>query len=91
MTYVEKKAMDVLTTKMTEGGRIVIPAEIRKRLGFEIGETFSLEIDEDDSLRISSRSQALRRAQRLFRKYVPEGVSVVDEFIAERRKEAENE
>jgi AbrB family looped-hinge helix DNA binding protein len=91
MTYVEKKAMDVLTTKMTEGGRIVIPAEIRKRLGFEIGETFSLEIDEDDSLRISSRSQALRRAQRLFRKYVPEGVPVVDQFIAERRKEAENE
>ena len=91
MTYVEKKAMDVLTTKMTEGGRIVIPAEIRKKLGFEIGETFSLEIDKDDSVRISSRSQALRRAQRLFRKYVPEGVPVVDQFIAERRKEAENE
>lgn len=83
--------MDVLTTKMTEGGRIVIPAEIRKKLGFEIGETFSLEIDKDDSVRISSRSQALRRAQRLFRKYVPEGVPVVDQFIAERRKEAENE
>jgi len=83
--------MDILTTKMTEGGRIVIPAEIRKKLGFEIGETFSLEIDEDDSLRISSRSQALRRAQQLFRKYVPEGVSVVDEFIAERRREADNE
>ena len=76
---------------MTEGGRIVIPAEIRKKLGFEIGETFNLEIDKDDSVRISSRSQALRRAQNLFRKYVPEGISVVDEFLAERRKEADNE
>lgn len=83
--------MEIATTKMTEGGRIVIPAEIRKRLGFEVGETFNLEIDENDSLRVTSRTQALRRAQQLFRKYVPEGVSVVDEFIAERRREAENE
>ncbi len=83
--------MNIVTTKMTEGGRIVIPAEIRKRLGFEVGETFSLEIDEDQSLRVSSRTQALRRAQQLFRKHVPEGVSVVDDFIAERRREAENE
>ena len=83
--------MDIITTRMTEGGRIVIPAEIRKRLGFEIGETFNLEIDENESLRISSRVQSLRRAQQLFRRHVPEGVSVVDEFIAERRKEAESE
>lgn len=79
------------TTKMTQGGRIVIPADIRKRLGFEIGETFNLEIDENDSLRISSRNQMLRRAQELFREHVPKGTSVVDDFIAERRKEAENE
>lgn len=83
--------MALITTKMTEGGRIVIPAEIRNRLGFRVGETFSLEIDKDDSLRISSRNQALRRAQQLFRKHVPEGVSVVDGFIADRRKAADNE
>ena len=83
--------MGIVTTKMTEGGRIVIPAEIRKRLGLQIGETVSLEIDKDDSLRISTRNQALRRAQQLFRKHVPEGVSVVDEFIVDRRKEADNE
>ena len=66
--------------------------EIRKRLGFEIGETFSLEIDEDDSLPHFEPVQPLRRARDgLFRKYVPEGVAVVDQFIAERRKEAENE
>ena len=81
----------MITTKMTEGGRIVIPAEIRKRLGFEVGETFNLEVDEDDTLRVSSRTQSIRRAQQLFRKYVPEGVSVVDDFIAERRREAKNE
>ena len=83
--------MTIVTTKMTEGGRIVIPAEMRRRLGFKVGETFTLEIDKDDSIRISSREQSLRRAQELFRKHVPEGVSVVDEFIAERRTEAEGE
>jgi len=84
-------AMNTVTTKMTEGGRIVIPAEIRKRLGMQVGETFSLEIGKDDSLRILSRKQTLRRAQQLFRKHVPEGISVVDEFIADRRMEADSE
>lgn len=79
------------TTTMTGGGRIVIPAEIRKRLGLKSGERFNVEVDADDSLRITSRTQALRRAQQLFRQHVPEGTPVVDEFIAERRKEAENE
>lgn len=91
MAFGGNMAIDIATTKMTEGGRIVIPAEIRKRLGFEVGETFSLEIDENQSLRVSSRAQSLRRAQQLFRKHVPEGISVVDDFIAERRREAENE
>lgn len=76
---------------MTEGGRVVIPAEIRKRLGLKLGETFNVEIDDDDSVRLTSRTQSLRRAQQLFRKHVPEGTAVVDEFLAERRKEAENE
>lgn len=82
---------NTLTTKMAQGGRIVIPAEIRKQLGFEIGETFNIEIGEDNSLRIRSRDQMLRRAQELFRKHVPAGTPVVDDFIAERRKEAERE
>jgi AbrB family looped-hinge helix DNA binding protein len=79
------------TTTMTEGGRIVIPAEIRKRLGLKLGETFDVEIDDDDSVRLTSRTQSLRRAQQLFRTHVPEGTPVVDEFLAERRREAENE
>lgn len=83
--------LSMITTRITAGGRIVIPAEIRKRLGLEIGETVGLEIDRDDTLRISSRSRSLREAQELFRKHIPTGLSVVDDFIADRRKEAENE
>ena len=82
--------MQVVKTKVTQGGRIVIPAEMRKQLGIEIGETVNISI-EDGALQILTRRQALRRTQQLFRKYVPEGVSLVDELIADRRKEVANE
>lgn len=83
--------MTILTTKMTEGGRIVVPVEVRRRLGLKLGETVRIEIDEDDTVRLSTARQSVRRAQALFRKHVPEGVSLVDELIDDRRREAANE
>jgi hypothetical protein len=43
---------------------------------------------DDGELRLATRREAIKRAQRLLRQYVPEGVSLVDELIAERRREA---
>jgi AbrB family looped-hinge helix DNA binding protein len=83
--------MTVLTTKMTGVGRIVVPIEVRKRLGLQEGETIHIEIDDDDTVRLSTPKHAIRRAQQLFRKHVPKGTSVVDEFIEDRRREGENE
>ncbi len=80
----------IIRTKVTQGGRIVIPAEIRKQLGIEIGEDVNLRV-ENDTLHVLSRKSALRRIQKAVREVVPEGVSLVDELIAERRKEFENE
>jgi len=77
--------------RVAEGGRIVIPADIRKKAGIEIGETVNIEVDEDDSVRISTLRQDLRRAQEEFRKYVPEGLSLVDDLISDRRRDASNE
>jgi len=42
-------------------------------------------------LRRWSREEAVRQAQELVRQHVPEGVSLVDELIAERRTEAARE
>ena len=36
--------MDVVRTKVTQGGRIVIPADMRRRLGIEIGEDVSIKL-----------------------------------------------
>ena len=46
---------------------------------------------EEDEIRIISVPAGIKRAQAIARKYVPGGVSLVDELIAERRAEAARE
>jgi len=81
---------NIVRTKVTQGGRIVIPADMRRRLGIEIGEDVSITLD-GESLRILTQKESIKRAQALVRKFVPDGVSLVDELIADRRREAANE
>jgi AbrB family looped-hinge helix DNA binding protein len=82
--------MERQAVKIGPGGRIVIPAALRNKLGVKPGDTIWLEEDEG-TVRISTVREAIRRAQELVRQYVPEGVSLVDELIAERRAKAEHE
>jgi AbrB family looped-hinge helix DNA binding protein len=76
--------------RVNENGRVVIPAAFRKRLGIGIGDEVELRV-ENDELRISTLRRNLERAQRLIRKHVKPGVSLVDELIEERRQAARNE
>lgn len=71
-------------------GRILIPANIRKILGLCEGDQVSFRLD-DEGLRVETRQAALKRARDIIRKHVPDGVSLADELIADRRKEAANE
>ncbi|HQZ83556.1 MAG TPA: AbrB/MazE/SpoVT family DNA-binding domain-containing protein [Pyrinomonadaceae bacterium] len=80
----------IVRTKVTQGGRIVIPAGIRKRLGIKVGESVTLE-DNGSTVTISSSSAALRWLQESLKGTLPEGVSLADELIAERLKEAASE
>ncbi len=77
----------LIKTKVTEGGRIVIPANVRRALDMRVGEDVTLEIDRDE-LRIRTSHAALRRLQKMVRERVPAERSIVDEFLRERRKEA---
>ena len=72
------------------GGRVVIPAGFRRALGMKPGERLIVQ-RVGDELRIYTQREGIRRARELVRKYVPEGVSLVDELIAERRQEAARE
>lgn len=72
------------------GGRVVIPVEMRNGLGVVEGDTLLARLI-DGELRLISQRGALRKAQALVRQVVPEGVSLADELIAERRAEADRE
>ena len=76
--------------RVNENGRVVIPASFRKRLGIRVGDEVVLQI-QDDELRITTLKRSIERAQRLVRKHVKPGTSLVDELIAERREAARNE
>jgi AbrB family looped-hinge helix DNA binding protein len=76
--------------RINENGRVVIPASFRKRLGIRLGDEVVLQI-QDDELRITTLKRNIERAQRLVRKHVKQGTSLVDELIAERREAAHDE
>ena len=82
--------MEAQRVKIVDGGKLVIPAAMRRKLGITTGDTVLVDVD-DGELRVRSVSRALERARAILRKYVPEGVGLADELIAERRREAERE
>lgn len=73
--------------KVERGGCMDVPTHFLEALGVQDGDQVQLAL-EGDSIRILTRDRALRELRRKVRKFVPEGVSLVDELIAERRAEA---
>jgi AbrB family looped-hinge helix DNA binding protein len=72
--------------KIYGGGKMAIPADVRKALGIKDGDRVTLDI-EDGRLTVKTQAQLIKD----FKSFVPEGVSLVDELIAERRAEAARE
>ncbi|MFL5255300.1 MAG: AbrB/MazE/SpoVT family DNA-binding domain-containing protein [Rhodopila sp.] len=75
---------------MASNGRLVIPANVRSELGMQNGGNFIIHV-EDGQVRLEPIHAAVARAQAIVRRYVPEGVSLVDELAEDRRREAEGE
>jgi len=69
---------------MHSGGRLVVPSHIREALHLNMGDELLLRV-EDGELRVISRMEAIRRAQRLIAQHIPASVSLVEELIAEPR------
>jgi len=76
--------------RITEGSRVVIPAEFRRQLDLQPGVDVILDVADGD-VRIRSLRRAIERAQALVRQHVPEGVSLADELIRERQEAARRE
>lgn len=76
--------------KIVSGGRLQIPAEFRRAMGLEDGEAVVMELKEGE-LTVRPYREVLAQVRENLRRYIPEGVSLSDELIADRRAEAERE
>ncbi len=78
--------MATYQAKVIDGGRIVLPAPLRRRLALKTGDAVSI-IDGDGRVELMTPRLALDRIRELVRPYKTD-VSIVDELIADRRREA---
>jgi AbrB family looped-hinge helix DNA binding protein len=79
----------MVTARIGPDGRLLVPAGMRRDLGFKPGEALVLR-SEDERLIVERRDAALRRLQRRFAA-VPAEVSLVDELLAERERDRERD
>lgn len=77
-------------TQVGPDGRVVIPAAYRQLLGIDEGGPVLMILDKDE-VRLIGRDTAVTRVQDMIAKYVPDDVSLVDELLAERRREEKAE
>jgi bifunctional DNA-binding transcriptional regulator/antitoxin component of YhaV-PrlF toxin-antitoxin module len=77
--------------KVIEGGKLVLPAKLRRAAGIEPGDTVTVEL-EGGVLRVLSLRAQIERMQAMAKALKPAGgASVVDEFIAGKRAEVARE
>ena len=70
--------------KVIAGGKIVIPAELRREFGIHEGDSLVIERREEGGLTIKTFADVVREEQQAFRAAVgPE--YTVDQFLADRR------
>jgi AbrB family looped-hinge helix DNA binding protein len=77
-------------TRLNANGRVVIPAAVRKALDLRPGDELIIRVD-DGELRLSTRRQALARARRMIREYIPSDEDLTQSLIEDRRAEAARE
>lgn len=82
--------MNVERGRLVSGGRLQIPARVRRELGLKDGDAVVMETIEGE-LRVRPYRDVLSEIQGRLRTYIPEGVSLADELIADRRAESERE
>ena len=78
------------TVSVAERGRLVLPAEVRRRLNIRQGDQLALLLQDDGTVKLQTRAVVARNLRGMY-KHLANGRSVVDELIAQRRREAKME
>jgi AbrB family looped-hinge helix DNA binding protein len=74
--------------KIIEGGKLVIPAAMRRAMGIARSDTVVVELLSDGELRVRPLASAIREAQEIVRKSVRPDRSLADELMRERKRDA---
>ncbi|RZM08846.1 MAG: AbrB/MazE/SpoVT family DNA-binding domain-containing protein [Sphingomonas sp.] len=82
--------MSVQRGRIVAGGRLQVPADIRRLLGLADGDPVVMRVI-DGELHVRPIRDALSRIQARLRDYVPADADLADELIADRRVEAASE
>jgi AbrB family looped-hinge helix DNA binding protein len=78
------------TVTMADRGRLVLPAEIRELLDIKEGDRLTLRVEPDGTLALQTATVYAQSLLGMFKHLAP-GRSLVDELIADRRREAAQE
>jgi bifunctional DNA-binding transcriptional regulator/antitoxin component of YhaV-PrlF toxin-antitoxin module len=81
---------NIIHTKLSEGRRVAIPAELCQRYGIEPGDPVVLE-PSDTGIIMRPLHAVIREVQAFFADVAPPDVLLSDELIRDRREEAERE
>ena len=73
--------------ELGEAGRFVVPAAMRAAMGVKAGDKLLATLD-NGVLRLESQASVIARVQAAMRSLAPAGVSLADELIADRRRDA---
>lgn len=82
--------MNVQRGKLVSGGRLQVPADIRRLLGLNDGDPVTMRVVNGE-LHVRPLRDALARVQSRLHDHIPQGVSLSDELIADRRAAARKE
>lgn len=81
---------EIWICRIDSSGRIVLPLPLRNEKQLESGDELIVTIEDGDVV-LRTYGQVIARLQKQFSESVPEGVSLVEELIADRRQEAKLE
>jgi AbrB family looped-hinge helix DNA binding protein len=77
--------------KIIEGGKLVIPASMRRAMGILRGDTVVVELLPEGELRVRALGSAIREAQEIVRKSVRRDRGLAEELMRERKQDAARE
>ena len=88
-TIVDMTHTETYTVRLGERGRLVLPAQLRRRAGLREGQELVL-IYADGVMRLATRGELARSGRGMF-SHAGQGRDLISELIEERREEARRE